>query len=207
MRKTIVPTHFIDRPFVLSLECLRPLYSLLVAVGVPKLCTMLEHTYDFLTYEFLSSFSYDSRATIVNFRLLNTDYSLTTAEFGALLGFPIEDVEKNPSRECIAEVIWSSLTSTVNVDVSKLRVSQIKHPVLRYFCRLVAGTFFGRTDPRKRNKVDLLILGSAMNMQCLEYFKPDVAHFMLSHFQHVVIGRITTIAIGGDYHPNSQSSP
>lgn len=123
-------------------------------LDLTQFCSLNDATYEKLTLEFLSSFTYYTplvdqySSGTVSFRLFNRDYELSQNIIGDMLHFPHGNCI---AYECPLEEewqyeafrFWEQLTSERTFDWEGLKASHIHNPTICFVHRIFANTFLG----------------------------------------------------------------
>jgi hypothetical protein len=93
-QRSVQPMRYVDNDCLKELGLLDGVGWMLNASGLTQLCTNPQPTYEALTLEFLSSFSYITRpgaalflTGLAIFRMFGTEYSLNQTQIAQILGF------------------------------------------------------------------------------------------------------------------------
>jgi hypothetical protein len=197
-------------------ECLRELGLLegvewmLAAFSLTQLCTTPQPTYEALTLEFLSSYSYITPpgtqqylTGVATFRMFGTEYSLNQTQIARMLGFRHEEGVHCCIPEGWSEIafqVWHNLTNMNATSWDTLNATYIHNPAIRYFHRVLGHTVFGRVSNHKVNSKELFLLHCVFAQIAF-----NVTPFLLANIQATCMrgsqafccgGIITSIALG-----------
>lgn len=93
-QRSVQPTRYVDNDCLKELGLLDSVGWMLNISGLTQLCTNPQLTYEALTLEFLSSFSYITPpgathflTRLATFRMFSTEYSLNQTQIAQILGF------------------------------------------------------------------------------------------------------------------------
>ncbi|CAH9091034.1 unnamed protein product [Cuscuta europaea] len=166
-------------------------------IGISRMFEMQYVTYPHLVYEFFSSFAYtkdvnDHANDIITFRLLNEDRSLTKREFVQHFGLPWFD-EARTYDSLVGYELWRRMTGKNVVDLSKLSVNRVQHPVFRLFLKFCSNCFLGRPNNHHTRIWDVCVLAQAVLPGPNQV---DVATILWTHFNNVATST-GLIAMGG----------
>lgn len=183
--KEIVPTRFLKTSVLTTLEIETATRALFDGLGMSSLFTMSEKTYLGLTLEFFSSFSFDTRSRIVEFRVLNTDHRMTDNAFGRLLGLRCGN-EITVDEELVdIALVWRCISNQYYPGSSSMKESMVHHPVIRFWHRIIATTIFGRSEPQLFQCLEVAILESYLNVGRKAKFEYHLGFLVASHFDKV----------------------
>ncbi|CAH9139140.1 unnamed protein product [Cuscuta epithymum] len=155
-------------------------------IGMTRIFGMQYVTYPHLVYEFFSSFAYtkdvdDHANDIITFRLLNENRSLTKREFAQHFGLPLFD-EARTYDSLVGYELWKRMTGKPVVDLSKLSVNRVQHPVFRLFLKFCSNCFLGRPNNHHTRIWDVCVLAQAVLPGPDQV---DVATILWTHFYNV----------------------
>jgi len=194
----IIPTKFADYRLLDHMDIFEPLLALCASIGMPTLPVMLEHTYNDITLEFLSSFEYYEPTGTVRFRIRGVEKSVNEGEFAELLGFYLPPNTRTLAPpEFNLSSNWFAMTGIAGVSASNRKPHDVQHPVLKYLFALFGHTIFGRPDPSKTNDSEAQLVGAHLNCQRLEPWRYNFIKPMLKHFVKIAAGKFDIVRIGG----------
>lgn len=165
---SVQPTRYVENDCLTELGLSNGVEWMLNTSGLTQPCTNRQPTYEALTLEFLSLFSYITPlgATqfltgAATFRMFDTEYSLNQTQIAWILGFRHRD-----RVHCyipggwpeIAFGVWHNLTNVNFTSWDAVNATYIHNPSIRYFHRVLGHTVFGRVNNHKVNSKELFFL-------------------------------------------------
>ncbi|XP_058768168.1 uncharacterized protein LOC131641893 [Vicia villosa] len=206
-QRSITSTRYVDENCLRDLGMLDTVQRLLDKLGLTKACTLNLPTYEALTLEFLSSYSYNTPpgagmhlTGAANFRMFNTEYTVDQETLSEILQFTRgEDVNYRipPEMDWTATsfAIWERIAGERPAGWDELLSTHIHNPCIRYFHRILANTIFGRTNNNRVNSKEMFFFHCAFARNC----RINASSFLMAHIQSLVArdGTNVPFCIGG----------
>ncbi|CAO2816070.1 unnamed protein product [Amaranthus hypochondriacus] len=215
VRKTPA-TRFIDHDCLRFLGIFHESRDLFSRLGLSSLFTMFHNSYKKLTLEFLSSLDLVDEedaedSVILQFRLLNNDYSLTESQLAGILGVE-NDGNLDLNQDMEAAPLFRAISGARARNVREMVTSGVHHPSIRICLRLLADTFCHKAEANKVATLDMYILARALRSRDLP-FPINLTKAIVNSFREITaqngfgqinIGGIVThiaIAVAGFVEP------
>lgn len=184
---SVTPTRYTNEPCLRRLELLSSMQWVLDRLDLTCFCSLNDATYEKLTLEFLSYFTYYTPLVdqysfgMVRFRLFNRDYELSQDTIGDMLHFPHGN---GIAHACPLEDEWQyeafrfkeQLIGERTSGWEGLKASHIHNPTICYVHRILANIIFDRINNGRVNSKELFFLHAAFTPT-----RVNVTLFMMAH--------------------------
>ena len=192
MGRKIVSNRYLHATSLIEIGLLEDINMYVHRMGWNEFILMQNPSYAIPTCEFLSSFEFNDRSLMLNFRLGNEEHALGLFELNDVFHFP-KNQDANVAYD--RHEFWREITGERGVfyEARSAKESRIRLPALKYLHRLMAHSLF----PRKEG--DSVVTTTELNvLHCMVHDrKLDVCHALAGKLRDVATKPTGAIKVGG----------